>query len=205
MQTTKIKIHSDQSKLTKFAYLTNKDVWGHDTWVCPAGLTCEKLKFVKQIRINCYSAVAPLWAQKGPCEPTKGFVSKSDPSEMHFSILETRSRNSSFQSHALRRDREFIPFGIMLRDEIENLFPLVSCFETRSRSLVKIVFLNFCFHFCQNVTFQQDTVWGGWKWKWLLKVWSKLWFRLLRFPAKPFKPVFKDILKPSHTHLTIKI
>ena len=73
------------------------------------------------------------------------------------------------------------------------------------RSLIKIIFLNFCFHFCQNVTFQQDNVWGGWKWKWLLKVWSKLGFRLLRFPAKPFKPVYTDILKPSHTHLTIKI
>ena len=34
-------------------------------------------------------------------------------------------------------------------------------------------------------------MWGGWKW--LLKVWSKLWFRLLRFPAKPFKPVYTDI------------
>ena len=169
----------------------------------------------------------------------------------------------------------------MLRDKIENFFPLVSCFETRSRisvftlvlrdetkknvekmhllrdgvpffspdiedtrdfnkdslkykyitqfpllefgsmrpstawvvdekywpirSLVKIIFLNFWFHLCQNVTFQQDNVWGGWKWKWLLKVWSKLKIRLLRFPAKPFKPVYKDILKPSHTHLTIKI
>ena len=134
-----------------------------------------------------------------------------------------------------RRDREFLPFSLMLRDEIENFFPLFSCFETKSRisvftlvlwdetkknveknalllrdgvpffspdiedtrdfnkdslkykyitqfpllefgsmrpstawvvdekywsirSLVKIIFLNFCFHFCQNVTFQQDNV-----------------------------------------------
>ena len=156
-----------------------------------------------------------------------------------------------------RRDRECLPFSLMLRDEIENFFPLVSCFETRSRisslrshasrrdreflssfscfetrprrmlkkmhfdssmksclrmisisktsGLVKIVFLNFCFHFCQNVTSQQDTVWGGWKWKWLLKVRSKLWFCLPRFPAKAFKHVHTDILKPSNTHLTIKI
>ena len=32
-----------------------------------------------------------------------------------------------------RRDRECLPFSLMLRDEIENFFPLVSCFETRSR------------------------------------------------------------------------
>ena len=64
------------------------------------------------------------------------------------------------------------------------------------RSLVKIVFLNFCFHFCQNVTFQQDNVWGGWKWKWRLKVWSKLGFSLLRFPAKTFQPVYTDITHP---------
>ena len=33
----------------------------------------------------------------------------------------------------LRRDREFHPFSLMLRDEIETFFLLVSCFETRSR------------------------------------------------------------------------
>ena len=54
-------------------------------------------------------------------------------SEIHFSTLETRSRISSFQSHASRRDREFLPVSLMLRDEIENFFPSVSCFETRSR------------------------------------------------------------------------
>ena len=32
-----------------------------------------------------------------------------------------------------RQDREFLPFSLMLRDEIENFFPSVSCFETRSR------------------------------------------------------------------------
>merc|ERR1712090_88181 len=32
-----------------------------------------------------------------------------------------------------RRDREFLPFSLMLRDEIENFFPSVSGFETRSR------------------------------------------------------------------------
>merc|ERR1712112_42511 len=49
------------------------------------------------------------------------------------SCFETRSRISSFQSHASRRDREFLPFSLMLRDEIENFFLSVSCFETRSR------------------------------------------------------------------------
>ena len=32
-----------------------------------------------------------------------------------------------------RRDREFLPFSLMLRDEIENFFLLISCFETRTR------------------------------------------------------------------------
>ena len=49
------------------------------------------------------------------------------------SCFETRSRISSFQSHASRRDRELIPFSLMLRDEIENFCLLVSCFETRMR------------------------------------------------------------------------
>ena len=57
----------------------------------------------------------------------------AEHSERPFSTLETRSRISSFQSHASRRDREFLPFSLMLRDEIENFFPSVSCFETRSR------------------------------------------------------------------------
>ena len=168
------------------------------------------------------------------------------------SCFETRSRISSFQYHALIRDREFLSFGLMLRDETKkNVEKMHFCWgmaslffspdieDTRDlnkdslkykyitqftllefgsmrpstawvvdekywsiRSLVKIIFLNFYFHFCQNVTFQQDNVWGGWKW--LLKVWSKLEIGLLRFPAKPFKPVYTDILKPSHTHLTIK-
>ena len=145
--------------------------------------------------------------------PAHSYKTESEHDEMPISTLETRSRIASFQSHASRRDREFLPFSLMFRDEIENFFPLVSCFETRSRisvftlvlrqvrhlafpvgslskysqtklwcfvgvvgfmttvlrmisisiisktsSLVKIVFLNFCLHFCQNVTFQQDTV-----------------------------------------------
>ena len=32
-----------------------------------------------------------------------------------------------------RRDREFLPFSLMLRDEIENFCLSVSCFETRMR------------------------------------------------------------------------
>ena len=46
--------------------------------------------------------------------------SESEHSEMHFSTLETRSRISSFQSHASRRDREFLSFGLVLRDANEN-------------------------------------------------------------------------------------
>ena len=38
----------------------------------------------------------------------------AEHSEMHFSTLETRSRISSFQSHALRRDREFLSYGLVL-------------------------------------------------------------------------------------------
>ena len=155
------------------------------------------------------------------------------------SCFETRSRISSLRSHASRRDREFLSSlscfetrpsrmlkkmhfcwgmaSLIFSPDIKDTRGfqqdfMNSCLQmisisiiSKTSSLVKIVFLNFCFHFCQNVTFQQDTVWGGWKWKWLLKVWSKLWFHLLRFPAKPFNPVYTDILKPSHTHLTIKI
>ena len=54
-------------------------------------------------------------------------------SERLISTFETRSRLSLFQSHASRRDREFLSFSLMLRDEIENFFLSVSCFETRSR------------------------------------------------------------------------
>ena len=57
----------------------------------------------------------------------------SEHSERPFSTLETRSRISSFQSHASRQDREFLPFSLRLRDEIENFFLSVSGFETRSR------------------------------------------------------------------------
>ena len=60
-------------------------------------------------------------------------------SEMHFSTLETRSRISSFQSHASRRDREFLSFSLVLRDEIENFCLSVSCFETRARFSVFIL------------------------------------------------------------------
>ena len=71
---------------------------------------------------------------------------RSEHSERPFSTLETRSRISSFQSHASRRDREFLSLGLVLRDENENFFlqshvsrrerdflSSVSCFETRSR------------------------------------------------------------------------
>ena len=57
----------------------------------------------------------------------------AEHSERPFSTLETRSRISPFQSHASRRDQEFLPFSLMLRDENENLFLSVSCFEARSR------------------------------------------------------------------------
>ena len=57
----------------------------------------------------------------------------AEHSERPFSTLETRSRTSSFQSHASRRDQEFLPFSLMLRDEIENFCLSVSCFETRMR------------------------------------------------------------------------
>ena len=68
---------------------------------------------------------------------------KAEHSEMSISTLKTRSRISSFQSHASRRDREFLPFGLMLRDEIENfrlhshkmsLFNRTLCNEGESES-----------------------------------------------------------------------
>ena len=57
----------------------------------------------------------------------------AEHSERPFSTLETRSRISSCQPHASRRDWEFPPFSLMLRDEIENFCLSVSCFETRMR------------------------------------------------------------------------
>ena len=103
------------------------------------------------------------------------------------------------QSRASRRDREFLPFSLMLRDKIENFCLSVSFFETRMRISVFTLVLrdeneN---NVEKNVLLLGDGfpyfyVWGGvgWKWKWLLEGWSKFWFRLLRFPAKPFKPVY---------------
>ena len=106
------------------------------------------------------------------------FFNSRDEIENFFlsvSCFETRSRISSLQSHVSRRDREFLPFGLMLRDEIEN-FCLHSRASRRDReeclkkctfverwrplfsktsSLVKIVFLNFCFHFCQMSLFNR--------------------------------------------------
>ena len=89
----------------------------------------------------------------------------SEHSEMHFSTLETRSRISSFQSHALRRDREFLSsfscFETRPRRMLKKMHfdsSMNSCLRmisisiiSKTSSLVKIVFLNFCFHFCQNV------------------------------------------------------
>ena len=47
--------------------------------------------------------------------------------------------NSVFRSRALRRDREFLSFDLVLRDEIENFYLSVSCFETRARFSVFIL------------------------------------------------------------------
>ena len=54
-------------------------------------------------------------------------------SEMLISAFETGSRISVFQSRASRREREFLSFSLMLRDENKNfcLFSLV--FETRKK------------------------------------------------------------------------
>ena len=53
-------------------------------------------------------------------------------SEMLISAFETGSRISVFQSRASRREREFLSFSLMLRDENEIFFLSVSCFETRT-------------------------------------------------------------------------
>ena len=46
----------------------------------------------------------------------------TEHSERPFSTLETRSRISSFQSQASRRDREFLSLNLVIRDENENFF-----------------------------------------------------------------------------------
>ena len=68
-----------------------------------------------------------------PSASEEALSHRPEHSEMPISTLETRSRISSFQSHASRQDREFLPFSLMFRDEIENFFPSVSYFETRMR------------------------------------------------------------------------
>ena len=47
-------------------------------------------------------------------------VAMTEHSERPFSTLDTRSRISSFQSCASGRDREFLSFGLVLRDANEN-------------------------------------------------------------------------------------
>ena len=66
-------------------------------------------------------------------------------SEMPISTLETRSRISSFQSHASRRDREFLPFGLMLRDEIENFREQWSSNDINFHNFKNIKFGQDCF------------------------------------------------------------
>ena len=94
------------------------------------------------------------------------FQATAEHSERPFSTLETRSRISSFQSHASRRDREFLSLGLVLRDENENLilqshvsrreqdfFSSVSCFETRTRIFTFSLILrdeNFCLNSCTS-------------------------------------------------------
>ena len=50
---------------------------------------------------------------------------------MHYKSIHQSIARGPFQLS--RRDRELLPFSLMLRDEIENFFLSVSCFETRSR------------------------------------------------------------------------
>ena len=52
---------------------------------------------------------------------------------LSISCFETGSRISFFQSHASRRDRDFITFSLVLRDENGNFFLSISCFETSTR------------------------------------------------------------------------
>ena len=99
----------------------------------------------------------------------------AEHSERPFSTLETRSRISSFQSHASRRDREFLSLGLVLRDENENLilqshvsrrerdfFSSVSCIESRTRIFTFSLILrdeNFCLNSCTSRR-EREQCWG---------------------------------------------
>ena len=48
-------------------------------------------------------------------------------------MFETRTRISFSHSRASRREREFLSLNLVLRDEKENFFLSISCFETRTR------------------------------------------------------------------------
>ena len=58
---------------------------------------------------------------------------KTEVSESHFFILETRMRVSLIQSRTSRRDREFLTLNFRPRDGTENKSPPISGIETRSR------------------------------------------------------------------------
>ena len=71
---------------------------------------------------------------------TTGSLTMETPSSALATLRASRRTfSSSSQSIARglfqlsRRDPELLPFSLMLRDEIENFFLSVSCFETRSR------------------------------------------------------------------------
>ena len=63
-------------------------------------------------------------------------TAKSEVSESHFFILETRMRVSPIQSRWSRRDREFLTLTLRLRDETKKKFPPISGIETRSRFIM---------------------------------------------------------------------
>ena len=66
-------------------------------------------------------------------------TAKSEVSESHFFILETRMRVSPIQSRTSRRDREFLTLNLRLRDETEKKSSSISGIETRSRFIIFIL------------------------------------------------------------------
>ena len=61
---------------------------------------------------------------------------KTEVSESHFFILETRMRVSLIQSRTSRREQEFLTLNLRLRDETEKKSPLISGNEKRSRFII---------------------------------------------------------------------
>ena len=77
----------------------------------------------------CYTSLQ--WQESPPTQASELVAVAAGGSRVHPEPCIQSIARGLFQLS--RQDREFLPFSLMLRDEIENFFLSVSCFKTRSR------------------------------------------------------------------------